>query len=108
MKAVEVEHLTIAYHKQAVLQNVSFYVPEGKLMGIVGPNGAGKSTLIKAILGLIPKTSGTIKILGKPYSPKNKKVGYVPQPGSVDWDFPTNALDVVLMGRYGHVGWFRR
>lgn len=108
MKAVEVDHLTVAYHKKAVLQNVSFYVPAGKLMGIVGPNGAGKSTLIKSILEFMPKVSGTIKILDQSYSPKNKKVGYVPQRGSVDWDFPTSALDVVLMGRYGHVGWFHR
>lgn len=108
MYPVEVNNLTVAYQKKPVLTNVSFTVPEGKLIGIIGPNGAGKSTLIKAILGLIPKTTGKIKIYGNEYRPKNKVVGYVPQRGSVDWDFPTNALDVVLMGRYGHVGWFKR
>ncbi len=108
MSAIDVKDLTVAYHKKPVLMDVAFSTPKGKLMGIVGPNGAGKSTLIKAVLGLIPKASGNVKILGEGYSPKNKKVGYVPQRGSVDWDFPTNALDVVLMGRYGHVGWFKR
>ncbi|WP_064091390.1 metal ABC transporter ATP-binding protein [Rossellomorea aquimaris] len=108
MNAVEIKGLTVAYHRKPVLIDVEFSVPKGKLIGIVGPNGAGKSTLIKAILGLIPNSSGDIKIFDQSYSPKSKIVGYVPQRGSVDWDFPTNALDVVLMGRYGHVGWFKR
>ncbi len=108
MNAVEVRGLTVAYHKKPVLNNIDFSVPKGKLIGIIGPNGAGKSTLIKAILGLIPRSAGEITIFNKPYSPKLKKVGYVPQRGSVDWDFPTNSLDVVLMGRYGHIGWFKR
>ncbi|WP_066299818.1 metal ABC transporter ATP-binding protein [Bacillus sp. FJAT-29937] len=108
MNPVKVENLTVAYQKKPVLEDVQFEVPEGKLIGIIGPNGAGKSTLIKAVLGLIPKTSGNVEIYGKLYSPKDKIVGYVPQRGSVDWDFPTNALDVVLMGRYGHIGWFKR
>ncbi|UII57120.1 metal ABC transporter ATP-binding protein [Cytobacillus spongiae] len=108
MNPVQVKNLTVAYQKKPVLTDVTFEVPEGKLIGIIGPNGAGKSTLIKAILGLIPKASGEIEIYGKKYHPKDKVVGYVPQRGSVDWDFPTNALDVVLMGRYGHIGWFKR
>jgi manganese/zinc/iron transport system ATP- binding protein len=64
--------------------------------------------LIKAILGLIPRASGEVAVYGKPYKEQRKLIGYVPQRGSVDWDFPTNALDVVLMGRYGHIGWLRR
>ncbi|MEG9297948.1 metal ABC transporter ATP-binding protein [Mangrovibacillus sp. Mu-81] len=108
MNSVDVFGLTVAYHRKPVLMDVGFSVPKGKLIGIVGPNGAGKSTLIKAILGLVPRSSGDIKIFDKPYSSKSKMVGYVPQRGSVDWDFPTNALDVVLMGRYGHLGWFKR
>lgn len=108
MKSVVVENLTVAYQKKPVLSNVSFEVPEGQLIGIIGPNGAGKSTLIKAILGLIPKAAGAVKIYEKKYRAKDRVVGYVPQRGSVDWDFPTNALDVVLMGRYGHIGWFKR
>ncbi|MEL3972716.1 metal ABC transporter ATP-binding protein [Rossellomorea oryzaecorticis] len=108
MNSVEIKGLTVAYHRKPVLIDVAFSVPKGKLIGIVGPNGAGKSTLIKAVLGLIPRSSGDVKIFDKSYSPKSKTVGYVPQRGSVDWDFPTNALDVVLMGRYGHLGWFKR
>ncbi|OEH92711.1 metal ABC transporter ATP-binding protein [Bacillus solimangrovi] len=108
MDALKVENMTVAYQKKPVLSEVSFTVPEGKLIGIVGPNGAGKSTLIKAILGLIPRASGTVDIYGKPYKKQRKLIGYVPQRGDVDWDFPTNALDVVLMGRYGHIGWVKR
>jgi manganese/zinc/iron transport system ATP- binding protein len=105
---LSIHNLTVAYRKKPVLQGISFEAPEGKLIGIVGPNGAGKSTLIKAALGLIPCLSGDVSIYGKPYSEQRKLVGYVPQRESVDWDFPTNALDVVTMGRYGHLGWFRR
>lgn len=105
---LSVSGLTVAYQKKPVLRNVSFSIPEGNLIGIIGPNGAGKSTLIKSVLGLIPKVSGEVSIFGKPYSESRKRVGYVPQRESVDWDFPTNALDVVMMGRYGHLGWFKR
>ncbi|GMB08026.1 metal ABC transporter ATP-binding protein [Thermolongibacillus altinsuensis] len=108
MKPLTVEQLTVAYQRQAVLEDVSFSVPEGKLIGIIGPNGAGKSTLMKAILDLIPRVKGDIAIYGKPYKQQRHLVGYVPQRGSVDWDFPTNALDVVLMGRYGHIGLWKR
>ncbi|WP_269453469.1 metal ABC transporter ATP-binding protein [Paenibacillus swuensis] len=105
---LKIRDLTVAYQKKPVLRDVTFEVPEGKLIGIVGPNGAGKSTLIKAALGLIPKVTGDVEIYGKTYTAQRKLVGYVPQRESVDWDFPTNALDVVMMGRYGHLGWFRR
>jgi manganese/zinc/iron transport system ATP- binding protein len=77
-------------------------------MAIVGPNGAGKSTLIKALLGIIPLSTGIIRIFNKPYKSVRKRVGYVPQRNSVDWDFPTTVSDVVMMGRYGHLGWIRR
>lgn len=106
--ALEVKDLTVAYHKKPVLTSVSFNIPPGKLIGVLGPNGAGKSTLLKAVLGLIPKVDGDVSIYGKPYREQRKEIGYVPQRESVDWDFPTNALDVVMMGRYGHLGWFRR
>ena len=105
---LRIEHLTVAYQQKPVLRNVSLEVPEGKLIGIVGPNGAGKSTLIKATLGLVPPLSGKVEIYGKPYDKQRHLVGYVPQRESVDWDFPTDALDVVMMGRYGKLGWFRR
>ncbi len=106
--AIEVHDLTVAYRDKPVLWDIDMEVPEGILMAIVGPNGAGKTTLIKAILGLIEPAAGQVRIYGKPYSEQRTLVGYVPQRGSVDWDFPTSVLDVVKMGRYGHLGWVRR
>nr|WP_082310955.1 metal ABC transporter ATP-binding protein [Paenibacillus sp. FJAT-27812] len=103
-----IKGLSVAYQKKPVLRGVSFEVNEGELVGVIGPNGAGKSTLMKAALGLIPSIGGEVLVYGKPYKQQRKIIGYVPQRESVDWDFPTNALDVVLMGRYGHLGWFRR
>ncbi|MFQ3565934.1 MAG: metal ABC transporter ATP-binding protein [Aggregatilineales bacterium] len=106
--ALVVDDLTVAYHSKPVLWDVDLAVPEGVLMAIVGPNGAGKSTLIKAVLGLIPRAAGTALFYGKPYAQARSLVGYVPQRGSVDWDFPTSVIDVVTMGLYGKLGWFRR
>ena len=105
---IQIHDMTIAYHKKPVLWDVDLDVPEGKLVGIIGPNGAGKSTMIKAVMDLVPKASGWVKIYGKDYGEMRKIIGYVPQRESVDWDFPISALDVVLMGRYGHIGWMRR
>lgn len=105
---VRVRDLTVAYREKPVLWDIDLDIPEGKLVAIVGPNGAGKSTLIKTILDLQPAVSGTVSIYGKPYDVQRKRVGYVPQRGSVDWDFPTTALDVVQMGLYGKLGWLRR
>ena len=105
---LEIHDLTVAYHKRPVLYGIDLTVPKGKLVGVVGPNGAGKSTLIKTIMGLVPISSGWIKIFGKPYGKALRRIGYVPQRESVDWDFPVNVFDVVLMGRYGHMGLFRR
>lgn len=106
--ALHVKNLTVSYDKQPVLEDVSLTIPSGVLCAVVGPNGAGKSTFIQAVLNLIPKSSGEVTIFNRPYLAKDRVVGYVPQRGSVDWDFPTNVLDVTLMGRYGHIGWFRR
>jgi manganese/zinc/iron transport system ATP- binding protein len=105
---VEVHDMTVAYHRKPVLWDIDLVVPQGQLVAIVGPNGAGKSTLIKAILGLIPLASGKVEIFGLPYEQQRHLVGYVPQREAVDWDFPVTALDVVLMGTYGRLGWFRR
>lgn len=105
---LELHDVTVSYHRKPVLWDVDLTVPEGKLIAIVGPNGAGKSTLLKATLGLIPRASGKVLIYGRPYEEMRRSVGYVPQRESVDWDFPVTVLDVVLMGRYGHLGWFRR
>lgn len=100
--------MTVAYHRKPVLWDIDLDIPEGKLVGIVGPNGAGKSTLIKASLDLIPRASGQVNIYGKPYRKQRHLVAYVPQRESVDWDFPVSALDVVAMGLYGQLGWFKR
>ena len=105
---MEVHDLTAAYRKKPVLWDIDFSLPEGKLIGMVGPNGAGKSTLIKAIMGLLPLASGFVKIYGKPLETQREMIGYVPQRESVDWDFPTDALDVVTMGRYGKLSLFGR
>ncbi|QAA82067.1 metal ABC transporter ATP-binding protein [Aequorivita sp. H23M31] len=106
--AVKVDDLTVAYNYKPVLWDIDLSVPEGILMAIVGPNGAGKSTLIKTILGIIKPIAGSVTIFGKPYDKQRKLVAYVPQKGSVDWDFPTTAFDVVLMGTYGSLGWIKR
>ena len=106
--ALSIDDLTVAYHEKPAIWDIDLDVPEGALMAIVGPNGAGKSTLIKAILNLIPRAAGTVSFYGEPYERARSLVGYVPQRGSVDWDFPTSALDVVTMGLYGKLGWFRR
>jgi manganese/zinc/iron transport system ATP- binding protein len=106
--AIEVADLTVAYREKPVLWDVDLTVPAGVLMAVVGPNGAGKTTLIKSILGLVKPSAGLITIQGRPYAEQRKLVAYVPQRGSVDWDFPTSALDVVMMGRYGALGWLRR
>ncbi|MGB0580418.1 MAG: metal ABC transporter ATP-binding protein [Limisphaerales bacterium] len=103
-----IHDLTVAYHRKPVIWDVDLNIPKGKLVGIVGPNGAGKSTLIKACLDLIPRTSGDVRIYGKDYRKQRSLIGYVPQRESVDWDFPVSALDVVAMGLYGRIGWFRR
>ena len=108
MKAIEVTDLTVAYQDKPVLWDVDLDVPPGVLLSIVGPNGAGKTTLIKAILGLVRPAAGNVLIYDKPYEAQRRIVGYVPQRGTVDWDFPTNVLDVVMMGRYGALGWLRR
>lgn len=107
-KAIEVTDLTVAYQDKPVLWDIDLDVPPGVLLSIVGPNGAGKTTLIKAILGLVRPAAGNVLIYDKPYETQRRIVGYVPQRGTVDWDFPTNILDVVMMGRYGALGWIRR
>ena len=106
--AIEVRDLTVAYRDRPVLWDVDLDVPVGVLMAIVGPNGAGKTTLIKSVLGLVEPAAGQVLVNGRPYESERKSVAYVPQRGSVDWDFPTNVLDVVMMGLYGRLGWLKR
>ena len=101
---VEVHDLTVSYSRKPVLWNVDLTLPEGALIGIIGPNGAGKSTLIKSIMDLVPLSSGWVQLFGKPLKQVRKRVAYVPQRESVDWDFPASVMDVVLMGRYADIG----
>ncbi len=105
---IEVRDLTVAYNESPVLWDVDLDIEPGKATAIVGPNGAGKRTLLKAILGLVPIAAGATRVYGAHLDTVRHRVAYIPQRGSVDWDFPTNALDVVTMGRYGRIGWFRR
>ncbi len=104
---LSIHDMTVAYYRKPVLWDVDLDIPEARLIGIIGPNGAGKTTLIKAALDLVPRVSGIVTIYGKSYRKQRHLVGYVPQRESVDWDFPVSALDVVAMGLYGQIGWFR-
>ena len=106
--AIDVRKLTVAYDTTPVLWNVDLQIAQQVVMGLVGPNGAGKSTLLKSILGLTPRLAGNIDVLGRPFSVDRKQIGYVPQRSTIDWDFPTTVLDLVIMGTYGRLGWFRR
>ncbi len=105
---IKVQDMTVAYGVKPVLWDIDLEIPKGILMAIVGPNGSGKTTLIKSMLDLLEPVSGKVLFDGETYKEHRKHIGYVPQSESVDWDFPSNALDVVLMGRYGELGWFKR
>ena len=109
--AIEVQQLTVNFEKTSALWDLHFSVPQGKLVGIIGPNGAGKSTLLKALLGIVKPITGNILFFGKPFSRMKHRVAYVPQKGSIDWDFPITVFDVVLMGRYRRLKglkWYRK
>lgn len=102
---IDVEGLTVNYGKTPVLWDISFQIPRGVSVGILGPNGAGKSTLLKALLRIIPTMTGRMDFFGvSSFAKVQKKIAYVPQRGTVDWDFPITAFEVVLMGRYGRLG----
>lgn len=106
--AMDVRGLTVSYRSAPVLMDVDATFPSGKLSAVVGPNGAGKSTLLKAVLGLVPATSGRVLIAGRSPADARSRVAYVPQREAVDWDFPITVAEVVAMGRYRSTGWFRR
>lgn len=107
MPALEVNNLTVYYRDVCVLSDITMSISQGQMVGIIGPNGAGKTTLLKALLGIVPVTSGTVSIVGDRGAAR-KNIGYVPQQSTVDWDFPLTVFDMVLMGCYGRLGWFRR
>jgi manganese/zinc/iron transport system ATP- binding protein len=104
---LDVEQLTVNFGKTPILWDISVQVESGKIIGILGPNGAGKSTFIKTLMGMISPLSGKVSFFGKPLKKVCNRIAYVPQRESVDWDFPITALDLVLMGRYAKLGWFR-
>jgi manganese/zinc/iron transport system ATP- binding protein len=105
---IEFHDVTVAYGGKPVLWNVDLTIAEPCLFGVIGPNGAGKSSLLKAALGLAPIVAGTVRFWGLPLDRVRGRIGYVPQRETVDWEFPVNVMDVVLMGTYGRLGWFRR
>jgi manganese/zinc/iron transport system ATP- binding protein len=105
---LEIHDLTVAYQRKPVLYGIDLEVEEGSLVGIIGPNGAGKSTLLKTVMGMMKPEDGFVKIFGEKNRRSLSRVGYVPQKENIDWDFPVTAMDVVLMGRIGHTGWWKR
>ncbi len=105
--ALEVKNLTVSYGPKPALLDVSFTVEEGLMVGIIGPNGSGKSTLLKSILGFLQPDFGSVEIFGTPAKSAKGKVAYVPQRGAVDWDFPVTVEQVAMMGRYGHIPWWK-
>lgn len=104
---LEVQNLAVRYRDTEAISSVSFSLQPGQLTGLLGPNGAGKSTLVKAILGLIPVTSGVVKFCSKSLKSQLQRVAYVPQRNQIDWDYPIAVRNVVMMGRTVHTGWFR-
>lgn len=106
--ALELQRLSVSYGTRPALWDVSARFPAGALSAIAGPNGSGKSTLLRAAMGLTPVDGGRVSILGEPARRAMGRVAYVPQREAVDWDFPITVREVVEMGRYPTVGWFRR
>ena len=106
--ALELDRVCVSFDDTMVLDDVTARVEPGASVAIIGPNGAGKSTLLRAILGLVPLTDGSIRVLGTTPREARSRVAYVPQADTLDADFPVSVLQVVLMGRYRAIGWFRR
>lgn len=104
---LEVDQLSVDYRGISALDNVSFTVAPGELVGLIGPNGAGKSTLIKALLGLLPM-QGQVALYGMPVRRQRHRIAYVPQRSQIDWDYPITAWNVVMMAQTARIGWFRR
>lgn len=105
--AIDVSHLTVSYGPVPALLDISLSIPQGQLVGVIGPNGSGKSTLIKSILGFVKPDVGEVKLFGESAEKAKGRVAYVPQRGSVDWDFPITVHEVAMMGRYGKVPWWK-
>lgn len=108
MYAINIQDLSVSYHGKPALRTINIAILPGSLVGIIGPNGAGKSTFMKALLDLIPKDNGSVRIFGKTFSEQRQLVAYVPQRNNIDWDFPINVLETVLLGTYPSLGIFKR
>ena len=106
--AIHVEDMTIAYAEKPVIWDADVDIYENSITAIIGPNGAGKSTLIKGILNIIKPISGEVRIWERPYKEVYRQIAYIPQASNVNWNFPTIVEEVVLMGRYVHVGAFKK
>lgn len=104
---LQVQHLCVNYRSVKALEDVTFKLPAGTLVGLLGPNGAGKSTLIKALLGLLPVQAGQVLYQGVPLKQQRQQIAYVPQRSQIDWDYPTTVWNVVMLARTVHAGWFR-
>lgn len=108
---VRLEDVWVTYGDNVVLKSVSLEIEQEELMGLIGPNGSGKTTLIRVILGLVTPSRGKVEVFGLPperLGAKRRLIGYVPQRSQGDWNFPVSVFDVVMMGRYGQIGLFRR
>jgi manganese/iron transport system ATP-binding protein len=105
---LEVEHLAVSYHDVHALEDVSFRIDDGQVVGVLGPNGAGKSTVFKAMLGLVPSSSGRVRYRSRALKRQLRLVAYVPQRSQVDWDFPVTVWGSVMMARTRHRSWFGR
>jgi manganese/iron transport system ATP-binding protein len=103
---LEVENLAVNYRGVCALDNVSFRLAPGQLVGVIGPNGAGKSTMLKAMLGLVPAVRGVVKFRSRPLTQQRRQVAYVPQRTQIDWDYPVTVWRVVMMARTVHTSWF--
>lgn len=101
---LSIRGLTVSYGQKPAVFSVDMTVQPGSMTAIIGPNGAGKSTMLKAALGVIKPLSGQVQVFGKPLGDQRARIAYVPQRASVDWDFPTRVIDVVMMGLYRQVG----
>ncbi|MCH7606496.1 MAG: metal ABC transporter ATP-binding protein [Chloroflexi bacterium] len=106
--ALEVRGVWAGYNHQPALEDITFQVAQGDMLGVIGPNGSGKSTLLKSVLGLVEPWRGEVTVLGRSGTQNRQRIGYMPQIEQVDWDFPVTVGDVALMGRYARRGLFRR
>jgi manganese/zinc/iron transport system ATP- binding protein len=105
---IDIQNLTVSYHRKPAIRSVNLKLQDNGIIGIIGPNGAGKSTLLKAILNLVPIEHGSVRVFGQPVDKVRHKISYVPQKEIIDWDFPVTVHDVVMMGRYAHLGIIER